>query len=98
MGRRSKYSSKFKDKVVLEAIKERETLTELSKRFEVSPIKITNWKNEFLNNSDKAFENEAPSVKKIKQENDRLYTKIGKLQTEVDFFAEACKDAGLKIN
>ena len=98
MGRRSKYSAKFKAKVAIEAIKERETLTELSTRFDVSPVQITSWKNEFLKHSDKAFESEIPSVKKIQQANERLHSKIGKLQTEADFFAEACKDAGLKIN
>ena len=70
MGRRSKYSAKFKAKVAIEAIKERETLTALSKRFEVSPVKITSWKNDFLKHSDKAFESETPSVKKM----DKQYT------------------------
>jgi transposase-like protein len=48
MGRRSKYSSEFKAKVALEAIKEKETLAALAKRFDVSPSKITEWKDEFF--------------------------------------------------
>ena len=44
MGRLSKYDSAFKDKVAMEAMKERESLSELAKRFNVSPTKITQWK------------------------------------------------------
>ena len=51
MGRRSKYSSEFKAKVALEAIKEKETLAALAKRFDISPSKITEWKDEFLKNA-----------------------------------------------
>ena len=50
-GTRKKYDAKFKAKVALEAIKERETLNELAVKYEVSPIMISRWKNEFIENS-----------------------------------------------
>ena len=43
-----KFSAEYKAKVALAAIREHETLKELSARFEVSPIMISRWKKEFF--------------------------------------------------
>lgn len=91
MGRRSKYSPEFKAKVAIEAIKERETLTELAKRFEICSSKIISWKEEFLKNSSKAFAKAESDDKKGQQETQRLYAKIGQLQTEVDFLRKPAR-------
>ncbi|PRY15764.1 transposase [Pontibacter ummariensis] len=40
-GKRRKFSAAFKAKVTLEALKERESLAELAKRFEVHPDMIS---------------------------------------------------------
>lgn len=52
----NRYDAKFKTKVALEAIKGRETLNELAVKYEVSPIMISRWKKEFIENSAAAFE------------------------------------------
>lgn len=44
------YDAKFKAKVAVEAIKERETLSELAAKYEVSPVMISRWKKEFIEN------------------------------------------------
>ena len=54
-GKRRKFSAKYKVKVALAAIREHETLKELSARFEVSPIMISRWIKEFLENASQAF-------------------------------------------
>ncbi len=41
---RRKYSTRFKAKVAIEALKERETLSELVARFDVHPNQISQWK------------------------------------------------------
>ena len=100
MGRMSKFTSAFKAKVAIEAIKEKETVAELAKRYEVTPGKIKEWKDEFLANAKQAFEkpvNNEKEVKALKQEKERLLKKVGQLTLECDFFADACEDAGLKV-
>ena len=57
-GKRRKFSADFKAKVAIEALKERESLAELSKRFGVHPNMISKWKQEFLKNSSSVFEKE----------------------------------------
>ena len=41
---RRKFTSKFKTKVVLEALKERQTVKELAQKFEITPQQIDTWK------------------------------------------------------
>lgn len=100
MPRKSKFDSAFKAKVAIEAIRETRTLSELAAEYGVSPGKITQWKDELLANAGQAFESggvSAAEMKKVKEERDRLYKKVGQLTLECDFFAGACEDAGLKV-
>ena len=64
--KRRKFTSEFKAKVALAAIKEQETLATLSKQFDVHSNQILKWKKEFIANSSMAFEkkNEFDSLEK----------------------------------
>ncbi len=53
---RRKFTSGFKAKVAIEAIKERSTLSELAEKFELHPTQITKWKKDFLENASAAFD------------------------------------------
>lgn len=99
MGRKGKFDASFKTKVVLDALREKETLSELAKKYGVAPKQITDWKKEFLEKSASVFEDkstENKEVQALKSERDKLLRKVGQLTVEVDFFAEACEKAGLK--
>lgn len=43
---RRKFSSEFKAKVALEALKEKSSLEELAKKYELHPVQISTWKKE----------------------------------------------------
>ena len=81
---RRRFTAAFKTKVVLEALKERETLQELSTRFELHPNQISQWKKDFLENADKAFSDkrESEALKAIEKEKDELYKQVGRLSME----------------
>ncbi len=92
-GKRRKFSADFKARVTLAAIRERETLKELSVRFEVSPIVISRWKKEFLKNASHAFGVEKPVKKEV--ETEKLYARIGRIKVENDFLKKSLKRTGL---
>lgn len=49
-------SSEFKSKVVLEAVKERYSLSEMAERLELHPNQISQWKQEFIEKSKYIFD------------------------------------------
>ena len=53
---RRKFSSKFKTKVVLEALQERMSMSELARKFELQPQQIVQWKKEFLSSAEEVFD------------------------------------------
>jgi transposase-like protein len=52
---RRNHSAVFKAKVVLEAVKEEQTLIQLSERFQVHPNQITEWKKQLLEKASGGF-------------------------------------------
>jgi transposase len=87
------FSGAFKAQVAIEALKERETLAELSKRFEVMPQVISKWKQEFVERSSEIFETKAPEVN-LEKEKEQLFAKIGQLEMECDWLKKNLKKAG----
>jgi len=82
--KRRKFSPGFKSKVVLEALKERDTLQELASRYELHSSQIVNWKKEFLDNASSVFV--AKNTKDAQSEDtEHLYNKIGHMQMQIGF-------------
>lgn len=83
---RRKFSKEFKTRVVLEALKERETIEALAKKYELQPTQISLWKAQALKNFSAVFSKES-SDEKIKEAQDvqNLYAQIGQQKVEIDF-------------
>lgn len=88
------FTAGFKAEVAIEALKERETLSELSKRYEVHPQLISKWKQEFVERSSEIFSTKSPEENQEK-EMEHLYAKIGQLEMERDWLKKISKKAGL---
>ena len=91
---RQKHSGTFKAKVAIEALQERETLSELAKKYEIHPNQIARWKKEFLERAPQLFE-KLVSEKKDDTDLDKLYAKIGQLEMEREFLKKNLKKLGL---
>lgn len=84
---RRNHAPAFKAKVALEALKEEQTLAELSQRYQVHPNQISEWKRQLLEHAAEIFDHgrktqEGPDVKD-------LHAKIGQLSMENDFLSVA---------
>lgn len=82
---RRKFSAEFKAKVVIEALKERQTIEELARKYELHPTQISLWKKEFLENASSVFKTTDQSKddeKKQSQHTELLYAQIGQLQVQ----------------
>lgn len=89
---RKKYTSKFKTKVVLEALKERSSVADLAQKYELAPQQINLWKREFLTKAEDVFESKGKTKKEaVEEEKDQLLKVIGQLKVEVDFLNNALR-------
>lgn len=92
---RRKFTSEFKTKVAIEALKERYSLAELAERFELHPNQISQWKQEFLEKSSDVFDKKSTKSKEKEVDLDKLYAKIGKLEMERDYLKKNLKKLDL---
>jgi transposase len=83
-----KFTPEFKLKVILEVLKEKDTLAVISKRYELHANQISDWKKQFLAGASVVFEPGDKVAKPQAQETDAalLYEQIGRLQMEITFF------------
>lgn len=85
MKKRKRYAPNFKAQVGLEALKEHKTLAQLSSEFEVHVNQIAEWKKHLQQAAGSLFEKTTNKKNDDSEEKERLYAKIGQLQTELDW-------------
>ena len=90
--KRRKFTAAFKAQLAIEALKERDTLAELAKRYEVHPNMISKWKQEFVARSSEIFETAAPE-ESFEGEKEKFFAKIGRLEMELDWLKKISKMA-----
>jgi len=82
---RRKFTAAFKAKVAMEALQERSTLSELSKRYEVHPNMISQWKKSLMEHSIKVFQDAHPEKDDRDKLIESLYKEIGSLTMDNNF-------------
>lgn len=83
---RKRYSSKLKSKVALEALKEQQTLSELSNKYQIHPNQISQWKKQLLDEAQNIFLNKTNNSQQKQQKLEaQLYQQIGQLKVELDW-------------
>jgi len=98
-----KYSSSFKARVVLEALKEEKTLSQIGSEYRVDPKNIHNWKKEFLANAELVFDKEKAvsefkeQIKDKERQIDALYRQNGKLNLLLDWAKKKSQEYGLPV-
>jgi transposase-like protein len=91
MSKHRAFSPEYKAKIVIELLREANTISEIGARENVSPNQLGNWKREFMENAYRAFsvtKDEKASKAKMTElmcrEQD-LLAKIGQLTYECDW-------------
>jgi len=84
---RRKHSAIFKAKVALEATKNEQTCTELSKKYAIHSVQISQWRKELLERAHEVFEDKHSRSKAQEDPHttEELYEQIGRLKVENDF-------------
>jgi transposase-like protein len=83
--RRKTRDAEFKARVALEALKERETVQELAKRFQVHPTQIHEWKRRLQEQAAKAFEKDGSKAVEGAVDPAELYEQIGRLKMDLEW-------------
>ncbi len=86
---RRTFGKDFKAKVVLEALKEKDTIEVLAKKYELLPNQISMWKSEAIRNLSAVFSVEKTLVAKDEIPTEKLYARIGQLTLENDFLKKS---------
>lgn len=86
---RRTFGKDFKAKVVLEALKEKDTIEVLAKKYELLPNQISMWKSEAIRNLSAVFSAEKTVVDKDEIPTEKLYARIGQLTLENDFLKKS---------
>jgi transposase len=85
--KRAKHTPTFKAKVALAAVREQETVAEISRRHKIHANQIYKWKGQLLENLTRVFEVEAGTAGEASTREAELLQKIGELTVDRDFLS-----------
>ncbi len=93
---RKRYTTAFKVQVVLELLKEEQTINQLAAKHSVHPTQLRDWKKQVLEGLPALFEQSPETVRQAatqERERDELFAQIGRLTTRLDWLK---KKSGLE--
>jgi putative transposase len=84
--KRKKYSSQFKFKVALEAVKGLQTINEIASQHSVHPNQVSHWKKQLLEEGPAVFgQDTARQLRDQAAREAELYEQIGRLKMELEW-------------
>jgi len=84
--KRKTFTSKFKAKVAIEALKGHQTVNQIASEFGVHSSQVNAWKKTLLEESSEIFNKDKKrQAESIEEEKDKLFSQIGRLKVEVDW-------------
>ena len=84
--KRKSFTSQYKTKVALEAIRGAKTVNEIAQEFGVHPTQVGEWKRDLLTQAPGIFETKrGPKPEDPSSSPERLYAEIGRLKMELDW-------------
>jgi transposase len=86
--KRTQYPPEFKAKVALAALRNEQTLAELSAHYGVHPTMINQWKKALVEGASQLFGKGHKRHQQAEAEVDELYRQIGRLKVERDFLSK----------
>jgi transposase len=86
--KRTQYPPEFKAKVVLAALRNEQTMSELAAHYGVHPTVINQWKKALVEGASEIFGKGHKKHQQAEAEVDELYRQIGRLKVERDFLSK----------
>ena len=90
---RKSFTSQYKAKVALEAVRGAKTLNEIAEEFAVHSTQVGEWKKLLLTQAAEIFDTRrGPKPHNLSASPKRLYSEIGRLKMELDWLREKVRD------
>ncbi|WP_457561170.1 transposase [Caminibacter sp.] len=93
MKKKKTYSAEFKTRVILEILKEEDSLSSIASKYEITVQTLRKWKKQFLENASLVFDlNNATKehkekIEKLEKENDiKLMKRVDEIYTEISVY------------
>jgi len=83
--KRKKHAAGFKAKVALDALRERETVREISTRHGVHSTQVNLWKSQLREAASGIFEHSSGKSNKLPNREAELFEQIGRLKMELEW-------------
>lgn len=85
MEKRNQYSAEFKAKVVIEVLRETETVNQIAARYQLSPQQISKWKRDFTNHAASVFEKKKTKEDQLRKELDEKEQRYQKIVSQLSY-------------
>lgn len=103
MRKRKRHTDEEKTKIILEVLKEEQTINEIASKYEVHPKSILDWKKQFLANAayamnpNKALKEQEEKLKYKDKHIDELNRQLGDITSQINWLKKKGTEFGLNM-